>query len=235
MAKTIAKMIVIGSALTLLFGCAAQRTGLTPSLRLIDVAPVGSIHRKELGDTLVSKGRVFSYDGIQLHNRIEGGDGFFIKKLIIEPQSLVARQMDDDWTYHFAQNFQVYDALIGSVPGIGGLRVSLADKNNLEIFSSLGLNLSPRPQPEITFTKITAVDRPSFTQELIYNGRIGANVRFLYREFSNDHIRGPFSQEVQYDMSDGQTIGFKGARIEIIEATNTFIEYKLLSNFPESQ
>jgi hypothetical protein len=135
-----------------------------------DLPAIGSITEKELGDTLVSKGRIFSYDGIELHNRIEGGDGFFIKKLIIEPQSLVAKQMDDEWTYHYAPNFQVYDAVIGTVPGIGGVRVSLTDKTNLEIFSSLGFSLTPKPEPQITFTKMIATDKPSFTQELTTAG-----------------------------------------------------------------
>jgi butyrate kinase len=95
MAKMIGKLVFTGIALTFLFGCAAQRTGLTPSLRVVDLPAIGSISKSELGDTLVSKGRIFTYDGIQLHNRIEGGDGFFIKKLIIEPQSLIAKQILD--------------------------------------------------------------------------------------------------------------------------------------------
>jgi hypothetical protein len=184
MGNTIGNLLLSVITVMVLSGCAATVTSLSPSLQVVDLSPVGSIQKAELGDTLVSKGRIYSYDGIQLHNRIEAGDGFITRKWIIEPQPLIAKSMDDEWTYHYAQNFHVYDFVVGTVPGIGGLRVSRTDNTNVEMFSSRGLTgFKPTPQPDITFTKITAADRPSFTQELIYNGRIGANVKFLYREF----------------------------------------------------
>jgi len=46
-------------------------------------------------------------------------------------------------------------------------------------------------------------------------------------------MRQPFSQEVLYDLSEGNIIGFKGARIEIIEATNFNLKYKVIKSFPE--
>ena len=45
--------------------------------------------------------------------------------------------------------------------------------------------------------------------------------------------RPAFNQDLQYDLADGNIVGFKGLRIEIIKATNTNIEYKILSNFTE--
>ena len=44
--------------------------------------------------------------------------------------------------------------------------------------------------------------------------------------------RPAFNQDVQYDLSEGKTIGFKGARVEIVEATNTNIRYRVLAHFP---
>jgi hypothetical protein len=35
-------------------------------------------------------------------------------------------------------------------------------------------------------------------------------------------------------LSTEQTIGFKTVRIEVIEATNTRIKYKVLASFPDS-
>jgi hypothetical protein len=93
-----------------------------------------------------------------------GADTIFIKKWITEPQLLTARRVDSAWTYYYAEKFQLYDAGAGTVLGIGGLRVSLTDKNHMEMFSSTGLTgLKRNPQAEITFTKITATDRPNFT------------------------------------------------------------------------
>jgi hypothetical protein len=43
--------------------------------------------------------------------------------------------------------------------------------------------------------------------------------------------RPSFTQDLQYDLSEGNIVGFKGLRIEIIKAQNTKIEYKILSFF----
>ena len=71
----------------------------------------------------------------------------------------------------------------------------------------------------------------AFEQQLIYNGRVGDSLRFVYREFSNDMARSAFTQEAQYDLNESNIIGFKDVRIEVIEATNSSITYKVLNHF----
>jgi hypothetical protein len=46
------------------------------------------------------------------------------------------------------------------------------------------------------------------------------------------HLRSAFSQDVQYDLGEGKVVGFKSAGIEIIDATNTAITYRVLAHFP---
>ena len=67
-------------------------------------------------------------------------------------------------------------------------------------------------------------------QEFIYNGRVGDALKFIYREFSGDYLKPAFTQEVQYGLSLSNEIGFKELRLEVINATNTEITYKLISN-----
>lgn len=71
----------------------------------------------------------------------------------------------------------------------------------------------------------------SFKQQFIFNGKVGSSLKFTYREFVNDYARPAFNQDLQYDLSESNIIGFKGLRIEVIKATNTNIEYKVLSSF----
>lgn len=71
----------------------------------------------------------------------------------------------------------------------------------------------------------------SFQQTLIYSGMVGNKINIGYREFSNDFARPAFNNEVEYDLSQSRTIAYKGCKIEVIEATNEFIKYKVLSNF----
>lgn len=72
-----------------------------------------------------------------------------------------------------------------------------------------------------------------FKQELVYNGKSSNIIKIIYREFSNDLARPAFTQELNYDLNDGNIISFKGCKIEVIEAKNTGIEYKILSTFAD--
>jgi hypothetical protein len=76
------------------------------------------------------------------------------------------------------------------------------------------------------------VSTRNIDQRLIYNGRVGNYVKFTYREFSASGMaRMPFTQDVQYDLDKGAVIGFKGVRIEILDATNRKIQYRVLRHF----
>lgn len=72
----------------------------------------------------------------------------------------------------------------------------------------------------------------SFQQTLIYSGRVGDKINIGYREFSNNNARPVFNNDVEYDLSSSKIIGYKGAFLEILEANNSSITYKLIKNFP---
>ena len=63
---------------------------------------------------------------------------------------------------------------------------------------------------------------------------IGDILKFTYREFTfYGYARDAFTQDVQYDLKEDPIIGFKGARVEVIEATNREITYKVISYFSD--
>jgi len=70
----------------------------------------------------------------------------------------------------------------------------------------------------------------TFRQELIYLGRSGDELSFKYREYSGSLARPAFSADLKYDLSNSQTIGYRGARIEVIEAGNQLIQYRVKSH-----
>ncbi len=67
-----------------------------------------------------------------------------------------------------------------------------------------------------------------FKRELIYSGKSKGTVSLQYREFVNDLARPAFSQELSYDLAEGNEIGYKGARFLILKATNVILRVKLL-------
>lgn len=70
-----------------------------------------------------------------------------------------------------------------------------------------------------------------FKKEFVYNGKSNNTLKFVYREYINDMARPAFAQDIQYDLVDGNIVGIKGLRIEVISTNNTTIKYKILSDF----
>lgn len=70
----------------------------------------------------------------------------------------------------------------------------------------------------------------TFRRELIYSGRAGDVIKIVYREYWDNIARQPFTQELQYDLSKAKIIKFRDTSIEVLDATNENITYKVLSS-----
>ncbi len=79
-----------------------------------------------------------------------------------------------------------------------------------------------------------ALTEDGFQQTLLYSGRIGSKINISYREFSNSIARPAFNNDVEYDLNESMTIGYRGAEIEILEATNRLIRYRVVRNFNQA-
>jgi len=75
--------------------------------------------------------------------------------------------------------------------------------------------------------------RPNKVQQYIeYNGKSGDTLKFTYREFTQGGMaRDAFRADFTMDLNDGRTLGYKGARFEVVEATNSSISYKIIKPF----
>jgi hypothetical protein len=88
----------------------------------------------------------------------------------------------------------------------------------------------PEPTIDYEVSKHEEWRVDNFRRELVYNGRSGDAIKLLYREFVEERIRPAFTQEVTYDLTRGETIGFKGARFQVEDATNVSISYVVLKH-----
>ena len=79
---------------------------------------------------------------------------------------------------------------------------------------------------------IAFVYQPNSLQQLIeYTGSNDNLLTFTYSEFRDGYAREAFNREFQVDLDKGNIVAFKGAILEIIEATNISIRYKVIRNF----
>ena len=64
-----------------------------------------------------------------------------------------------------------------------------------------------------------------------FSGKVGNKINIGYREFSSSMARPAFNNDVEYDLNESKTIGYNGELLEVIDANNQSIKYKVLKNF----
>ena len=75
----------------------------------------------------------------------------------------------------------------------------------------------------------TKVD--SLQQSIAYMGRDGGLLKFLYVESKNDIQRPEFNRDFLIDLTETPILSVKGAQVEIIDATDTDIKYRVIEYF----
>lgn len=84
------------------------------------------------------------------------------------------------------------------------------------------------PNARFTVDHCLKTNSKGFRREILYSGGGKGSVQLQYREYMNDLARPAFSQELSYDLSDGTEIGFKGARIRILNISNVGLRYVIV-------
>lgn len=195
----------------------------------------------EVGETMIEEGYVYTRPAIRIlepvvHQGVSKGRFTLRIPSGILVASGTAGPGPVPGTYYQAEEPLQFRA-VGDFQVRGGVFVPDSEEAPPEIYwhaTDTGLPLVD-PNLELRFERITHEDwrSDSFRRQLVYNGRSGPTIKLLYREFSEERIRPAFTQEVTYDLDQGETIGFKGSRFQVFEASNTTIRYSVLSQFFE--
>jgi len=74
-----------------------------------------------------------------------------------------------------------------------------------------------------------------FEFELIYEGLSENSVRFTYNEYRDDLTQASFTESIDFNLSDnrGNIISYKGIEVEILDATDEQLTYRVLSGSNE--
>lgn len=88
---------------------------------------------------------------------------------------------------------------------------------------TLGLNPEKRNWAKST--------NANYQQALIYNGKVGNKINIAYREYDGDLTKPILNNSVEYDLSQVNQIGYKGALIEVVSADNQRIQYRVIRGF----
>lgn len=231
-------------------GCLAtiQMKPINPALEQVYSVDLGSEKTSNIGDAMVSKSDALVFSGFTAISDFQPSQAGMLsfEKIQAGSKWYVIGQLDDgsyiiknDDYMKSVHEFPKFST--GIVPVQTGIatyyqtmclivnekgetdRYSFCTKDSLEIYP-----FAWSVKPPVFLAKAGKLYKPSnFKQELIYNGKSNNVVKISYREFVNDLARPSFTQDIVYDLTESNIIGFKGMTIEVIEATNTSIKYKI--------
>jgi hypothetical protein len=204
-----------------LVSCGVQTKYVTPENITTYTPELNETNNSEIGITLVSKETGYKYNAIKISKGRKAKPGYIVKE-IKEGDVFI----HDIYTSKYNLYSNPADISYGiAIPKLGGQAIIYSN-------NGMGINfIKIKEGIEFKETFAPVPKKEYFKQEFIYNGRVGNALKFIYREYIDDLARPAFTQDLQYDLSESKTIGFRGLRIEVITATNTNIEYKVISQF----
>ncbi len=211
-----------------LSACTTPQYNYVPTTTQISEPPINQIVQVSVGEHMVRQGAFVETDAIQV---LEAFDVGAISGYKFTPGYYLKVGEDKKSTVH-----------IPEAPTSGG-KVStwglpdpyqsmqvMKDTNKICGVSAFG-GKACESQVKFIWLKRPSVQANGFQQSLIYSGKIGNKINISYREFSNNSARPAFNNDVEYDLTESSPIAYKGAEIQIIEATNRYIKYKVIRNF----
>lgn len=226
--KHIVLLILCGVALG---ACAVPTESYRSEESTFSEPPLGTIATATVGEELLSQGVLIIEEGIRV------SAGTQISWAYTATGGFYPRTGSDN-----AGN--TFHSISGSTrEGEGGLtKAALADpvislrasSDGTTLCAVTVLNL-PACSQGVQFERETqpTVSERGFQQTLIYNGRIGNRINVAYREFSQSRARPAFANDVEYDLNASRTISYRGAQIEILDADNNSIRYRVIRNFSD--
>lgn len=202
-------------------GCTTVKyNGADTKVSQVDYPKIGEIVTAYVGDQLLAKGKITEEKVLVLKQTVDG--------ICYEIPAGSYKQIGFDQKNDFYSSERVVKAALCDP----FKALSLEKKPDAEICVVTIFGALSCYKGDYERTSKLSERGESFQQTLLYNGRIGNKINVGYREFSNSLARPAFNNDVEYDLSASKTIGYKGAQIEVIDANNNSITYRVLRNFP---
>lgn len=225
--KNLLLVSVVGITLV---GCAATSvTTYAPQQKQLSEPPIGSINTANLGDMLLTQGVMTERDALYFENSQKIGLGFTIH------QGYFPKSAETPEYLYFGSSSDSGAGSLTDVLGMPkiGTNVIAVRKSDQAIctFNAIGGVVNCKNGVDHTIKNWITANSNNFQQTLLYNGKVGNKINIAYREFSSDLARPAFNNDVEYDLSESNQIGYKGALLEVIEANNQMIKYKVIKNF----
>lgn len=213
--------------LALMAGCASVKyNGAETRSEMVNYPEVGRMVTAQVGDHMVRKGAIVQEQALSVTQAVD--------KATFKIPAGTYKQIGFDnkyWFYAIAgsDGSVTFNGFLTDPPR--ALAVAKSGPQG-ELCVIAGMGAKTCYQATYERKTVMSAQAQSFQQTLIYSGRVGNKINIGYREFSNDLARPAFNNDVEYDLTASRTIGYKGAEIEVLDADNRSIRYRVIRPFP---
>ncbi|MCG8991061.1 hypothetical protein LH427_02870 [Laribacter hongkongensis] len=215
-------------------GCTSVPYNYRPTETTFSSPKIGQEATAELGEPILDAGAIRESDAIKINKE------FSIKEKKIRPGTIEKMGEDGDYEYYSPYYTNslipvIADSVLG-VPTSSSLRIKIKKSDNNFCVFSTGIDQTCHSDIDFKRTTVKTQIPKTVRRTLIYNGKVNNKLKIGYREFRVEYLAGDvarpaFSNEVEYDLNESKTIGYAGARIKILNATNNKITYQVIENF----
>lgn len=222
------KIMAVALGAMLMSGCTAPVNNYIPQFKSFSLPPLNTVTTSYVGEEMVKQGTDSSSDALHFEQATKIGDTFYY----IIPAGDYAKTGQDAVSEFYSGINSKTGLVIPNRPMINDPVKNIQVKNNGEVCIITIFNGTKCDIGNIyKKVKINSSVQNSFQQTLLYNGKVGNKINIGYREYTDGLARPAFSNEVEYDLSESKTIRYKGAVLDIIDANNQSITFKLIRNF----
>jgi hypothetical protein len=223
---------VAAICLVALGGCATPQYNYQPEARQISEPPLNTVSVANVGDEMLKQGKFIERDAIRIEHDIKFG---LLDYYTLTPGYYLKTGEDSLSEFYVPADGRNAGRVIKAALADPWQSIRLfKNEDRICVVTIFHVSVAERAVG-VARTKHQSLSDDSFQQTLIYSGKIGSKIKIGYREFSNNQARPAFNNDVDYDLNESKVIGYKGARIEVIEATNEFIRYRVISNFNRAE
>tara|TARA_R110002020_G_scaffold446238_2_gene658493 strand:- start:3386 stop:4063 length:678 start_codon:yes stop_codon:yes gene_type:complete len=209
-----------------LSACATPSYNYKPELKEISKPPIGKVATANLGDHMLTQGIMVQQDAIYID------DYYNMSGNKVSPGYFAKQGEDEEFEqYKISGGVDAGTVTKGLLKDPPALLVVRKEDNALCVLTVYNYVSSCTADVPYQKTNWATANKNSFQQTLLYNGKVGNKINIGYREFSSDTARPAFNNDVEYDLSQSKEIGYKGALIDVIDADNKQIRYKVTKGF----
>ena len=212
--------------------------------KIIDDPPLRSVETKKIGEKMIEKGSQSFREAVEIlgetkFNKKAGESSIMTCALSVIPGKVFKKgvyetegvKADCYGPVQFRRTLADGNTN-WNCPGLPLIVGDICKEENGRIFLAI---VSSRVYLEQDFDKIkfgvSAIEgKDNFVQDIVYSGKAGDKMKFIYREFSDSAVKPDYFQEFEFDSAD-TLIKFKNVELEISEATHELITYKVIRSF----